>query len=591
MDWSKYYPANYTAITEEDIKMIKEMKNKPPVDEDASNDQSDDGEGLDKVDPKAVKKKFKDRKDKDIDNDGDTDDSDEYLHKKRKAVSKAVDEVDEVDEASYNPMRARRSKKKRLQKKGAGGMIDQATKRIQKMKRDGEFDVDEAVDIAKETSALAKVTRGKDRIAIEGAASLLKKGKYDDLASYLDKMQEEPRQSVMMVMMNDQKIADRVMKKMRTENTHPFLMAEMTKNFLTRAVDGLSWQEIGERLIKTPERRLVALAYATKLGNISAPSPEVQKLADECTIEDLEKATSELINDDSDLQVKEAESEAEKKADAERQANAKKAAAMQNQGKQDANKKADANRGAQQAQGNKDQEKRAKELEKEREAKKKAQAAKNAKAVDDPSIKSDGPQTSTRGKVISAVGAALEGLEIPDGQTRQETIDARRKVFKEKIKKLAYEKAKAMLAKKGEPDPAMEAKKEEDDDLKVKETGKVTNKVKMDPDVKESAGVSFVRKYKQKLSESHDDAILQNQILEMIGSSFGSTDGEPAGAEFATDDSPASATSIARALKASPMKVQKMLDDMVEAGQITRQGDAYSYAHPKVCEPAGSEMY
>ena len=47
-------------------------------------------EALDKVDPKAVKKKFDDRKDKDIDNDGDVDDSDEYLHKRRQAISKAV---------------------------------------------------------------------------------------------------------------------------------------------------------------------------------------------------------------------------------------------------------------------------------------------------------------------------------------------------------------------------------------------------------------------------------------------------------------------------------------------------------------------
>ena len=61
------------------------------LDEDASNDKSDDGEGLDKVDPKAVKKKFKDRKDQDIDNDGDVDSSDEYLHKRRKAVSKAIE--------------------------------------------------------------------------------------------------------------------------------------------------------------------------------------------------------------------------------------------------------------------------------------------------------------------------------------------------------------------------------------------------------------------------------------------------------------------------------------------------------------------
>jgi hypothetical protein len=47
-------------------------------------------DSLDKVNPKAVKKKFDDRKDKDIDNDGDVDSSDKFLHKRRKAISKAV---------------------------------------------------------------------------------------------------------------------------------------------------------------------------------------------------------------------------------------------------------------------------------------------------------------------------------------------------------------------------------------------------------------------------------------------------------------------------------------------------------------------
>lgn len=63
---------------------------KPNVKETNKNDKSDDGEGMDAVQPKAVKKKFADRKDKDIDNDGDTDSTDKYLHKRRKAISKAV---------------------------------------------------------------------------------------------------------------------------------------------------------------------------------------------------------------------------------------------------------------------------------------------------------------------------------------------------------------------------------------------------------------------------------------------------------------------------------------------------------------------
>ena len=72
------------------------------IDEDNTNNKSDDGDGLDKVQPKAVKKKFKDRKDKDIDNDGDVDSSDKFLHKKRKAISKAIDKKEDASEMKFD---------------------------------------------------------------------------------------------------------------------------------------------------------------------------------------------------------------------------------------------------------------------------------------------------------------------------------------------------------------------------------------------------------------------------------------------------------------------------------------------------------
>ena len=60
--------------------------------EHAINDEKNEinEKNLDPVNPVAVKKKFANRKDQDVDNDGDVDDSDKYLHKKRKAISKAV---------------------------------------------------------------------------------------------------------------------------------------------------------------------------------------------------------------------------------------------------------------------------------------------------------------------------------------------------------------------------------------------------------------------------------------------------------------------------------------------------------------------
>lgn len=82
----KFYVFNKDALQEAaSIELAKKVK-----DLDDETDEKKQEADLDKVDPKQAKKKFKDREDKDIDNDGDVDKSDEYLHKRRKAISKAV---------------------------------------------------------------------------------------------------------------------------------------------------------------------------------------------------------------------------------------------------------------------------------------------------------------------------------------------------------------------------------------------------------------------------------------------------------------------------------------------------------------------
>ena len=686
MDWSKYYPANYTAITADDVKMIQELKRAQA--EDNTNDKSDDGEGLDKVQPKALKKKFDKRKDTDIDNDGDTDDSDEFIHTKRKAISKAIDDEEEEEEEEESKKEAvvKEKKKKKEDKwqetdfsksQDTVTNMEMAKNIIHKYHKIDEHcgwceqgitsekealqELSTSKDIAKQIKELAKAVRGKDRISLEGASKFVEKKQYEKLAAYLDSMAEEARQSVLMVLMNDQKIANMVMKKMKTEEydtceipSHKFILSEMHKKY-----QGLTWGEIGERLIKNTERRLVSLAYATKLGTIDAPSPEVQKLADECELEDLENASKQFIEDDSDLKedaasvasgiggaIKSAAGYLTKQGRTQKALDRTKAKADKIQKHKD-------NLGA---------------LSKEKTRLKKLQQTKNtpsrprtakpdapatAKPAKPPKsgapkpkttkpaaggassgsqyaaggsgspkpktttpaktkptkklpdMDKHGTPTTKKGSALGAIGQAVLGasydppgtplieevdIEVP------ETLDARRKIFREKIKKLAYEKAKEILGRRNSVDAVKETKDDEEDSSKVKETGKVNNKVKMNPEedsVKESTGLAFVRKYKNKVNElnKEGETSLQDQILELFRSSFASTDGQPAGAEFAVDDEPASASSIARMLRCSPTEVQKLLDDMVEAGQITRVGDAYSYASPRAAEPMGVQVH
>ena len=74
-------------------------------------------EGLDPVNPVAVKKKFANRKDRDLDNDGDTDSSDKYLHKRRKAIASAMKKRMSEGVRDMDPEKGTAERKARLEKK------------------------------------------------------------------------------------------------------------------------------------------------------------------------------------------------------------------------------------------------------------------------------------------------------------------------------------------------------------------------------------------------------------------------------------------------------------------------------------------
>jgi len=129
--------------------VMKKFKPKVMKSETNKNDKSDDGDGLDAVQPNAVKKKFDDRKDKDIDNDGDVDSSDKFLHKRRKAISKSMGEsLMSVAES----VRA---------------MWDEAAKKTESQDMENDKDGDGVDDDQKPKKTTKKTDSGKDMTPVE----------------------------------------------------------------------------------------------------------------------------------------------------------------------------------------------------------------------------------------------------------------------------------------------------------------------------------------------------------------------------------------------------------------------------------------
>ena len=176
-------------------------------------DRENANEAMDPVDKKALKGKHKDRKDKDIDNDGDVDGTDKYLHKRRKAVSKAMDE-DKADEGYYKDMEIKKQDKamgakpvpSKKKKEAKGGGKEGDVTMNPKMEKDSKSTPVEAKE-SKIRSALRSVLSEKsrddhyksstdpemmkDKIKGKGAEDMMK-GANDEISKGPDAHLDEP---------------------------------------------------------------------------------------------------------------------------------------------------------------------------------------------------------------------------------------------------------------------------------------------------------------------------------------------------------------------------------------------------------------
>ena len=139
--------------------VMKKFKPKVMKSETNKNDKSDDGDGLDAVQPDAVKKKFKDRKDKDIDNDGDVDDSDRFLHKRRKAISKSMKGESVIKNVANTVMQM---------------WVDEAKKKTESQDMEQDKDGDGMDDDQKAKKTAKKTDTGKDMTPVETSVKMPK---------------------------------------------------------------------------------------------------------------------------------------------------------------------------------------------------------------------------------------------------------------------------------------------------------------------------------------------------------------------------------------------------------------------------------
>lgn len=167
-------------------KQRAEIKNEEvEVESDESVEEIEEKRKLDPVDSKELKGKHSEREDGDIDNDGDEDESDEYLHKRRKAVKKNMDEEVQTDADKHRELAAAH-KEKMLDAKDEDHRDGMTAHR---MAHDAHMAAAKAHDKAPDshTATAAKMASQKAHAATKKADTMFESVQFDLDEKYTDK--------------------------------------------------------------------------------------------------------------------------------------------------------------------------------------------------------------------------------------------------------------------------------------------------------------------------------------------------------------------------------------------------------------------
>lgn len=150
--------------------------------------------------------------------------------------------------------------------------------------------------------------------------------------------------------------------------------------------------------------------------------------------------------------------------------------------------------------------------------------------------------------------AKTKHKDLPVHKEEVERVDGRKKAFKETIKRISDRKNKI-------------------------EQKKVQNKITINPVVETIDFIKSIRAQQNQADDMYLD--IKEQIAKYLEEAMTAVKLDTMhDAHGETDDMPATAIKIARALRISPAIVQKALDDMVETGTVIRVGDTYTYPKP-----------